>query len=180
MKKKAVAAMWVFVASLVFGILTINTALANTPLLDRTLPLTDLALELKTPQSIAHYMWRHFIFEQDQRNFGQSEYWQSPEEFLKTGKGDCEDFAIFARELLHLNGINAFLLNIYGPGYGHTICVFMENGKYNAIDGTNVENYQADNLPDLMTKINPFWNEGAVVAPSKTSSSGVILQTIPR
>lgn len=178
MKNKAVAAVWGFVASLGFVFFTVSAALANTPLLDRTLPLTDLATQLSTPDQIAQYMWRHFLFEPDQRQFGKEEYWQTPEEFLKTGKGDCEDFAVFAHSLLKTLGIRSFLLNIYGRHYSHTVCVFEENGQYNVLDETKVVRHRASSLEELLTKIHKDWKSGAIVIPSPASKTGIVLQTI--
>ena len=176
MRKHAVAALWLFAASLVLVISFVTIAEANTTLLDRTLSLSDLALQLKTPDKIAHYMWRHFLFEQDQRQFGKEEYWQTPEEFLASQKGDCEDFASFATALLRLNGTNAFILNVYGDGYAHTLAVFEENGAYHVIDGTEVQRYEAKTLPELLEKIHPFWRMGAIVAPSSTGTGTILKQ----
>ena len=52
-------------------------------------------------------MWRLFLFESDQNQFGENEHWQSPEEFMQTGKGDCEDFALWAWRKLAELGIDA-------------------------------------------------------------------------
>ncbi len=177
MKLHAVAALRVFAVSLVL-VSNIAIAEANAPLLDRSLSLSFLASELQTPEKIAKYMWKHFLFEQDQRQFGQEEYWQTPEEFLQTQKGDCEDFAVFATALLRLNGVNAFTLNIYGDGFAHTVAVFEENGLYHVIDGTDVVRYEAPTLQELLTKIHPFWKKGAVVKASPSSKTGMILQNI--
>lgn len=176
MKKHAVAATWVLAVSLVALFTTIDTAEANTPLLARSLSLAGLASELKTPDTIAKYMWRHFMFEKDQRQFGTEEYWQRPEEFLQTGKGDCEDFALFAQAMLKRNGISSFLLNIYGDRGGHTVCVFEENGTYNVIDGFNVKRLKARSLQEAAGKINPFWKSGAVVSIAPGSHEGIILK----
>jgi len=140
------------------------------------LSLQELAERLRTPEEIAHYMWRHFSFETDHSIFGRNEYWQSPAELLSQGKGDCEDFAIFAREMLKRNGVNAFLVNIYGDRSAHTVVVFKEGGRYNAIDGTSVIRSRADSLKELITEISPFWKEGAIVISSPTHKYGKTLK----
>lgn len=140
--------------------------------------LSDLAQKLKTPESIAHYLWRNFSFEKDQRQFGQKEYWQSPQEFLQNGKGDCEDFAIFAKALLEQLGKRAFLFNVYGDGFAHTVCVFEEGGKFHVIDKDRVIRYDAASLEELSKKIYPFWRTGAVVKPSP--KGGMILKLVER
>jgi predicted transglutaminase-like cysteine proteinase len=180
MKKTAVAAARVIAASLVLLTTTISIAQANTPLLDRTPSLTDLASQLQTPEKIAKYMWRHFLFEHDQRQFGKEEYWQTPEEFLATGKGDCEDFAIFAHELMKSLGMRSFILNVYAPNFSHTVAVFEENGQYHVIDEAKIVRYGASSLEELLTKINRHWKSGAIVIPSQTSKTGLEVRTITR
>ena len=167
MKKKAVAAAQGLAISVVLGIVLFITADANAQLPDRNLSLADLAQQLKTPDNIAHYLWRNFLFENDQRLFGREEYRQSAEEFLSNHRGDCEDFANMAYTLLRLNGIEAFLMNIYGSHFAHTICIFKENGKYQAIDGSDLKRVQAENLGELAGRIHPSWKEAKVGTPLK-------------
>ncbi len=125
-------------------------------------------------------MWKNFRFENDRRAFGTEEYWQSPEEFMTSRQGDCEDFALFAQHNLKLNGVDSFLLNIYSKRTSHTVCVFQENGKYSVIDGTKVKHYKADDLKSLLSKIDPFWKTGAIVVPSGASREGRIVRTITK
>ena len=142
---KSVAAYGVFALGVVIAFFTMN-AEAKAQILDRSLSLRELAGKLQTPDDIAHYLWRNIGFEEDQTQFGQEEYWQSPEELLTTRQGDCEDFANFANELLRMNGYSSFLLNLYGGSSDHTVCVFKENGKYNVIDGAEVLRFEANDL----------------------------------
>jgi hypothetical protein len=172
--KKSVAAIWVFALSLVF-LSTVSNAQANTPLLDRNLSLTDLSF-LKTPDAIAGYIWKNFLFEKDQRQFGKEDYWQSPEELMKNRKGDCEDFARFALEVLKANGIQGFLMNIYGGNgrYAHTICVFKDGDLYQVIDGDKVKKIDAKSLEEVSEKMYDHWEKAAIVAPT-AQNTGMIL-----
>ncbi|MBI3313093.1 MAG: transglutaminase-like cysteine peptidase [Candidatus Omnitrophica bacterium] len=173
--KKTIATLWVFAASFVL-VTSVMMAEANAQILDRPLSFRELTHELQTPEDVAHFMWRHFRFETDRANFGQEEYWQSPQEFLANGKGDCEDFAVFAQEILKSKGIPAFVLNIYGSGgYAHTICVFKENGRYSAIDGSRVLNFRSKSINELVSNIYPFWKKGAVVTANHHSAQGEII-----
>ena len=169
MKKKAVAAAKGFAISVVLGLVLFITADANAQLPDRSLSIVDLAQHLRTPENIAHYLWRNFLFETDQHQFGREEYRQSPEEFLSNRQGDCEDFANMAYKLLRLNGFDAFLMNIYGEDFAHTICIFKENGKYQAIDGSELRRLQAESLNDLANQIQPSWKEVKVGTPLNTN-----------
>ena len=176
MKQKAVAACsWAFALSLVLVFPISLSDVAKAQLLDSNLSLSILAQQLQTPDQIARYMWRNFAFEEDQRNFGTEDHMQSPEEFLQTRKGDCEDFARFAYELLKMNGVDAFIMNIYGGQYAHSICVFKENGNYQAIDGTNVRRYNAKHLNDLSSQIYAFWKTSMIVSPSPVSGGATVL-----
>ena len=131
-----------------------------------SLTLQDLSRMVRTPDEIAHFMWRNFRFENDRTQFGREEYWQSPEEMLASRKGDCEDFALFAHRLLKKNGIPSFLLNIYSDQKAHTVCVFKGTTGYNAIDGTDVARLDSRKLNQLIFEINPFWKKAAIVAPA--------------
>lgn len=141
---------------------------------------TSLTKQISSPEALGHYLWKNFSYESDQSNFGKNDYWQTPEEFIANGKGDCEDFAVFASELLKQTGRKAFVLSIYGDGYAHTICVFMENGRYQAIDETEVKRVNASDLQSLMSSIYPYWNKGAIVALSTATHKGVILKRIAK
>lgn len=180
MKKTNIAALRAFAASFILLTTVLMSAEADARLLDRGLSLNLLALELRTPEQIALYMWRHFAFEADQRQFGRHDHWQSPEELLANQKGDCEDFALFAHSLLKRNGFSSLLLSIYGKRFAHTVCVFKENGKYNAIDGTDVKRFEAENIRELSSQLYPFWETSTVVAPSSVSKSGVLLAELTK
>ena len=143
--------------------------------------LHGLAASLSSPDALARYMWRNFSVESDQSNFGQEDHWQSPEELLATRKGDCEDFARFAYEILRMNGRTAFMINIYGRhGYGHTVCVFSENGRYDVIDGTDVKRLQTHSLTDIFGKIYPQWEKAAIVKTAAGTSHGILLKQFHR
>lgn len=178
--KKNIAAILSYAAYtvLLFTVLVPN---ADAQILTQS-PLTfhKIATELSTPEAIGRYLWKNFVYESDQSNFGKEEYWQTPEEFIANGKGDCEDFALFAAELLKNTGKQAFVLNIYGRKFAHTVCVYLDNGRYNVIDGTDVKKYEADDLSSLMSKIHPHWNKGAIVAISSETHKGRIVKHITK
>lgn len=175
---KHITTIGIFAVSTVFVFLLMN-ADARAQVLGRNLSFSELSTQLKTPDSIAKYMWRHIAYVNDRRQFGQEEYWQSPEETLNNKKGDCEDLALFAQSMLKANGISSFLLNVYGNGFAHTICVFKENGKFNIIDGTTVKRIEAENLNEVSQYIYPFWKKSAIVSPNG-KGSGQILKSFEK
>ena len=139
-------------------------------------PITSHA----SPELIASYLWHHFEYETDQRNFGREEYWQSAKEFVASRKGDCEDFALFASAVLRINGIKSFLFNVYSDRSSHTVTVFEDEGKFSVIDGTKVRRFRAETFEALLMKMNPFWKEGAIVALSSNLHEGRILKQFHR
>ena len=132
------------------------------------------------PEEIARYMWRHFRYESDQTHFGKEDRWQSPEELLASRQGDCEDFALFAREILKSQGIKAFIVNVYGRGFGHSVCVFQKGGRYHVIDGSSSQAYDATDLKEIFAWVYPFWNKAAIVGFSESARCGTLLKLFER
>lgn len=67
----------------------------------------------------------------DQEQFGEKDYWQPPEQFEQTKKGDCEDYALWAwRQLLQMNYRARFVMGAAGRyGEGHAWVTFEKDGK---------------------------------------------------
>lgn len=119
--------------------------------------------EPDSPEAIAHFLKQKITFERDSRLFGQVDYWQDPLEFLKRGSGDCEDYALLAQVLLERQGKEAFVFSLYGSGgYAHTVCVFVDNGRYNVVNQDRLIRTQAESLEELATSLYPQWTWGAV------------------
>ena len=142
--------------------------------------LQFLAQQFHTPQDLAHFMWRHFRFEADQSQFGREDYWQSPEELLTRQEGDCEDFALFAHEVLKRMGQASLVLNIYGDRFAHSICLFKQNGRYQIFDGASLISSKAQNLEEIASEIYPFWKKATIVGSSIESHEGRILKELNR
>ncbi len=173
--KNYIAATGRFAVSLAL-LLLFMSAQANAQNFSRTLSLVHLSQELKTPQDVAFYIWRNFQFEKDRRQFGREEYWQSPAEILETRKGDCEDFALFAVEMLKLSGLKSFVINLYGSQKPHAVCVFKQNGKYGAIDGKNVIGADFNDLQALLNFLDPYWAKANIVEPTPSKDGRVMAE----
>jgi hypothetical protein len=67
----------------------------------------------------------------DKEQFGEDDYWQPPDNFEKSRKGDCEDFALWTwRQLIHMNYPARFVLGTAGRyGEGHAWVTFERDGK---------------------------------------------------
>ncbi len=160
MKKKTIAVIGAFAAGIAM-FLIFMTAEAKAQLPDQVLSVGNLAGYLKTPQDVALYIWRYFDFEHDRSQFGKEEYWQTAEEILRNRKGDCEDFALFAHEIMKQNGISSFVISLYGSK-PHAICIFKKNGLYGAVNGGDYIAPEFKDLCSLLSYIDPFWNKAAI------------------
>ncbi len=67
----------------------------------------------------------------DKEQFGKDDYWQPPEDFEKTKKGDCDDFALWTwRQFLALGYDARFVAGRQGRyGYRHAWVEFFKDGK---------------------------------------------------
>jgi len=67
----------------------------------------------------------------DKEQFDRKDYWQPPEDFERTKKGDCDDFALWTwRQFLALGYDARFVVGRQGRyGSGHAWVQFFENGK---------------------------------------------------
>lgn len=178
MKNKTITTIWAFAMAVGLVVNTFVSDASAQSFIQPSLSIQNPAqnLNLISPEAIAKFLWKNFEFQEDQEQFGQKEYWQTPEEFMMNKKGDCEDFAMMAKSLLEQIGHKSFLISVYGSRYAHTVTVFEENGKYNIIDGSQIKRFQADSIEEVMTKLYPHWNEGAIVSISKKTNQGRILK----
>jgi hypothetical protein len=70
----------------------------------------------------------------DKEQFGQNEYWQPPEHFEKTRKGDCDDFALWTwRELLSM-GYDARFVAGCKRHHGHAWVTFKQDSKHYLVE----------------------------------------------
>ena len=67
----------------------------------------------------------------DKEQFGKEDYWQPPEDFERTKKGDCDDFALWTwRQFLALGYDARFVVGEAGRyGTGHAWVEFFAQGK---------------------------------------------------
>lgn len=86
----------------------------------------------------------------DSKNWGKSDYWATPVEFLKRG-GDCEDFAIAKYTALRVLGVpeermRVAIVHDKQKNIAHAILiVYAENGPY-ILDNQNKELVRADRV----------------------------------
>jgi transglutaminase-like putative cysteine protease len=148
--------------------LSVITMLLSAPALLRAERLTSLdalATKYTTPRAIARFLVTEFVFQKDIDIFGCVEHCQTPLEFLARRTGDCEDYALLARELFMRNGIEAYIFSLFGDnGYAHTVCIFVdEHGRYNVLNQDKLQYYRAPSLEALADALCPEWLFGGLV-----------------
>jgi len=103
--------------------------------------IDDIVYYYKTPKEIASWIRKNIWYRKDIDKWGVRDYWQTSEETLTIDKdkgertGDCEDFAILARDCLYLIDINAELFIFRKTKtLSHAVCIFEYNNKWCYID----------------------------------------------
>lgn len=140
------------------GMRAVGPAERSAILLDR------LADAYTTPKAIAAFLKQEFTFKRDEELFGEVDHWQTPEEFAARKAGDCEDYALLSQALLRRNGIEAYVLSLFGEeGYAHTVTVFVDgDGRYNAINQDKLRAYRAKSLEALASQLSPSWTSAMI------------------
>jgi hypothetical protein len=100
----------------------------------------------------------------DKELFGKEDYWQPPDQFEKSRRGDCEDFALWTwRQLLNLGYDARFVGGICGRyGRGHAWVEYFENGKCYLVEP--LRSRIASTMPRLSTigyvpRLSVSWDE---------------------
>jgi len=85
----------------------------------------------------------------DQEQFGKRDYWQPPEEFEKTRKGDCDDFALWTwRQLMYMGYHARFVVGWAGRyGSGHAWITVEKDGRHYLVEP--LASYYGEKLPRL-------------------------------
>ncbi|MDJ0881060.1 MAG: transglutaminase-like cysteine peptidase [Gammaproteobacteria bacterium] len=98
--------------------------------------------------------FNQFEYREDSEHWGQKDYWATPEEFIGTQMGDCEDFVIakyfvlrslgIADEKLFLTYVKHLKLNV-----AHMVLSYFENPKSNPLI---LDNYNPEILKGSLRK----------------------------
>ena len=97
---------------------------------------------VESVEDVSDWMDVNINYKSDQEQYGQHEYWASPEETMESRWGDCEDIGILWLRLVHDNlGGTGELVTQYGP----------ENVWHIYARAWGVEYYRKDSFKDFST-----------------------------
>jgi len=84
--------------------------------------------------------------------------WTPAQATLTRRHGDCKDLALLNSSVLQVLGYKAVLLAIYGPGFGHALCAFEQNGSYMLFDNNELKKTRASTMVELTSYIADRYN----------------------
>jgi len=112
----------------------------------------DIVKHIKTLTELDYFLDRITYTSDDK------DYWQTPEETLNRGKGDCDDYARLALDILVRVQKREDVRFIIYTGYynkdgkqkygAHAVCVFPYKGKYNVFSNAKYYTHK-DNYIDI-------------------------------
>ncbi len=94
-----------------------------------------LDMQCKTLSDVRKFL-RKCRYISDYEQFGKIDYWLPPDEFEKTKKGDCEDYALWAwRQMMYLGYKSRYVVGYSGKyGEGHAWVTIEKEGKYYVVE----------------------------------------------
>lgn len=111
--------------------------------------------QVKDVQSLSDYMREKFTYKAEPEG---EDVWQIAEETKKLKTFDCEDASFFSEKVLIQLGYEAYSIAIVGRNYGHAICVFKINGKWQYISNGNYSHFNNfESVKDIVKFLNPNW-----------------------
>lgn len=84
----------------------------------------------KTVESIISFA-NEFTYVSDKKQFGKTDYWQTPNEFFMNKLADCEDVHLFIADAIYRAfNLNTYLLIAWRPFEAHAMAIYEQNGYY--------------------------------------------------
>ena len=111
------------------------------------------AAPLKQLEAVNWYVNRRVHFEDDSRRFGRGDVWSSADETLRSGRGDCEDFAIAKMQMLRAAGFSdrdlyLVILRDTVRRADHAVLVARASGRMVVLDNGTDELLDTDRVSD--------------------------------
>ncbi|MFC2140535.1 TolC family protein [Candidatus Auribacterota bacterium] len=128
--------------------------------------LGDLIEYATSPEKLAHYLkFRIRYNPSDTDNI-----WQSAEETIQKGTGDCEDYAILAHEVLKALGFTPHILSVLPESKkkaGHVICTFKWKDYWWYFDNHKLKKTTFKTFKDIPSIIRKNWRKWYLVSPKR-------------
>ncbi len=105
--------------------------------------------QIRTVQDYAAWLGKNMIYQSDPRD----DQWLDPQEFLKTKRGDCEDFAFLNSQVLRVLGFAPHVLMLYSNKNAHAVCAFEYSGKFYWFDNAQLKSSTAQDLVALAQEL---------------------------
>jgi len=84
----------------------------------------------KSIQDIINFA-NDFIYISDKKQFGKTDYWQTPNEFFMNKLADCEDVHLFIADAIYRAfNLNTYLLIAWRLFEAHAMAIYEQNGYY--------------------------------------------------
>lgn len=111
------------------------------------------AAPLKQLEAVNWYVNRRVRFEDDARRFGRADVWSSANDTLRSGRGDCEDFAIAKMQMLRAAGFSIrdlylVVLRDTVRRADHAVLVARASGRMVVLDNGTDELLDTDRVSD--------------------------------
>ncbi len=125
--------------------------------------LDELAARYDTPAKVWYLLEQTVTYAYDRQVWGGDEYFATAEELWARKRGDCEDYAVFAKALLERNGYTTVLFSAWRPerdaggNDGHTVVAVLEHGRWNHISNLGYVRAEAATQEELAASIFPTW-----------------------
>lgn len=163
---------------------TQNNKLMKAPVLSQWKNISSSIGSLPQPQQLRYVngFFNSWPSVSDDKNYGQSEYWASPEEFLKNG-GDCEDFAIAKYLALRHFGWKSedlwvILLRDKKRSENHAVLAARAQDRIFILDNLSRPGYLLIPINDYLKTVTPFFavNESGLLAFFQTTHTAAAVK----
>jgi len=104
-------------------------------------------------KAVNHYVNRRVEFEDDQRHFGRPDVWSSANETFRSGRGDCEDYAIAKYQMLRTAGFSGrdlylVIVRDLVRRADHAVLVARAAGHMYVLDNGSDEIFDSETISD--------------------------------
>lgn len=120
-----------------------NGVLVSRPILSDQ-KIVDIVSQnkIQTIEDYAYWLEKNMTYQPDM----DKDHWLAPEEFLKTRRGDCEDFAFLNSRFLKVFGFSPHIITLTSAQTAHAVCAFEYAGKFYWFDNARLKSSTATSL----------------------------------